>query len=51
MGTIIIGGILVIAILAALYSAIKHFRGEGSCCQGGCSGCSTKSVKKFCKRK
>lgn len=35
MGNIIIVAILVIIVLAALRSSVKHFKGEGGCCGGG----------------
>ena len=35
MGNYIVGAILLAAVLLALRSALKHFRGEGGCCGGG----------------
>ena len=35
MGNYIIGAILVIVVLLALHSSLKHFKGEGGCCGGG----------------
>ena len=35
MGNYIVGAMLLAAVLLALRSALKHFRGEGGCCGGG----------------
>ena len=35
MGNYIVGAMLLAAVLLALRSVLKHFRGEGGCCGGG----------------
>jgi len=35
MGNYIVGAALLVAVLLALRSSLKHFRGEGGCCGGG----------------
>ena len=35
MGNYIVGAVLLVAVLLALRSSLKHFRGEGGCCGGG----------------
>ena len=36
MGNIVVGAVLAIIIALAAVSGVKHFRGEGGCCGGGC---------------
>ena len=35
MENLIIVGILVFALAAAVLASVKHFKGEGGCCGGG----------------
>ena len=35
MGNYIVGAVLLAAVLLALRSTLKHFRGKGGCCGGG----------------
>lgn len=34
VGTLVVLGMLIAAVLAALSSSVKHFKGEGGCCGG-----------------
>lgn len=45
MGNYLVGAILLLVVLLALRSTLKHFRGEGSCCGGGGGEPKTKKKK------
>lgn len=34
-GTLIVLGVLLLVVAAAVMSSVKHFKGEGGCCGGG----------------
>lgn len=35
MGNFIVGGIILVIVIVAGISSVKHFKGEGGCCGGG----------------
>lgn len=39
MGNLIVIAVLLVIAFFAVKSTTKHFKGEGSCCGGGCSDC------------
>ena len=48
MGNIIVAVVLIVIAALALRSAIKHFKGKGSCCGGCCGGCCDSEPGKGC---
>ena len=34
MGNLIIGAILIVIVALGISSSVKHFKGEGGCCEG-----------------
>ncbi len=36
MGNIVVGAVLAAIVVLAALSGVRHFRGEGGCCGGGC---------------
>ncbi|XCP86875.1 heavy metal-associated domain-containing protein [Roseburia hominis] len=45
MGNVIVIAVLLVIAFFAVKSTMKHFKGEGGCCGGGCSECGNAKMK------